>query len=131
MCSSGESSSRSDAFSSRNVPFVDSSVETLGAAVEYIRRDHGGSAICTVRCVREHIRAKETATGSSTRSRSGRKRRTHDADRAGRAVHGRKIFAADRVLRTHNISTLLSTNGTFLDEKASERLLDSPLEHIT
>jgi radical SAM protein with 4Fe4S-binding SPASM domain len=31
----------------------------------------------------------------------------------------------------HGISTLISTNGTLLDEKASARLLDSPLEHIT
>ncbi len=31
----------------------------------------------------------------------------------------------------HGISTLLSTNGTLLDEKAAARLLDSPLAHIT
>src|SRR5207247_2336658 len=31
----------------------------------------------------------------------------------------------------HNTSTLLSTNGTFLDEKMSERLLATRLQHIT
>lgn len=42
-----------------------------------------------------------------------------------------KIF--DRIERCarHGIATLLSTNGTLLDEQAAARLLDSPLEHIT
>jgi radical SAM protein with 4Fe4S-binding SPASM domain len=31
----------------------------------------------------------------------------------------------------HGIYTLLSTNGTLLDERASERLLSTPLQHIT
>ncbi|MFB3779150.1 MAG: radical SAM/SPASM domain-containing protein [Bryobacteraceae bacterium] len=31
----------------------------------------------------------------------------------------------------HNISTLLSTNGTLLDQAASARLLASPIEHVT
>ncbi len=31
----------------------------------------------------------------------------------------------------HNISTLLSTNGTLLDEAASDRLLRTPIEHVT
>ncbi|HKX00309.1 MAG TPA: radical SAM protein [Bryobacteraceae bacterium] len=42
-----------------------------------------------------------------------------------------KIFERIEYCARHNISTLLSTNGTFLDEKLSERLLDSRLEHIT
>ncbi|MGH9661826.1 MAG: radical SAM/SPASM domain-containing protein [Bryobacteraceae bacterium] len=39
----------------------------------------------------------------------------------------------DRIERCerHNISTLLSTNGTFLDESTARRLLASPLQHIT
>ncbi len=42
-----------------------------------------------------------------------------------------KIY--DRIERCdrHGVYTLLSTNGTLLDEQASSRLLDSPLEHIT
>ena len=42
-----------------------------------------------------------------------------------------KIF--DRIERCdrHGISTLLSTNGTLLDEKMAEKMLKSKLEHIT
>jgi radical SAM protein with 4Fe4S-binding SPASM domain len=43
----------------------------------------------------------------------------------------RKIFDRIEYCERHNISTLLSTNGTFLDEKTCERILDSTLEHIT
>lgn len=42
-----------------------------------------------------------------------------------------KIFHRIEYCERHNISTLLSTNGTFLDEKLAARLLDSPLEQIT
>ncbi len=42
-----------------------------------------------------------------------------------------KIFERIEFCRRHGISTLLSTNGTFLDEKTAARLLDSPLSHIT
>jgi len=49
----------------------------------------------------------------------------------GEPFMDRKIFERIEYCEQHNISTLLSTNGTFLDEKTAERLLDSPLEHIT
>jgi radical SAM protein with 4Fe4S-binding SPASM domain len=42
-----------------------------------------------------------------------------------------KIFDRIEYCDRHNISTLLSTNGTLLDEKMSQRLLETPLEHIT
>ncbi|HYM09112.1 MAG TPA: radical SAM protein [Bryobacterales bacterium] len=42
-----------------------------------------------------------------------------------------QIFERIEYCRRHNISTLLSTNGTFLDEKTAERLLASSLDHIT
>ncbi len=42
-----------------------------------------------------------------------------------------KIFERIEYCRRHNISTLLSTNGTFLDERTSVRLLATGLEHIT
>jgi MoaA/NifB/PqqE/SkfB family radical SAM enzyme len=42
-----------------------------------------------------------------------------------------KIFERIEYCRKHNIHTLLSTNGTFLDEKTCERILNSPLSHIT
>jgi len=42
-----------------------------------------------------------------------------------------KIFERIEFCHRHSISTLLSTNGTFLDEKLAVRVLDSPLEQIT
>jgi radical SAM protein with 4Fe4S-binding SPASM domain len=42
-----------------------------------------------------------------------------------------RIFERIEYCARHNISTLLSTNGTFLDEATADRLLRSPLEHIT
>src|ERR1700686_3741062 len=42
-----------------------------------------------------------------------------------------KIFERIEYCNQHSISTLLSTNGTFLDENTSERLLSTPIEHIT
>ncbi|MBV9508301.1 MAG: SPASM domain-containing protein [Acidobacteriia bacterium] len=42
-----------------------------------------------------------------------------------------RIFDRVAFCHRHSISTLLSTNGTFLDERVSARVLDSPLEQIT
>lgn len=41
------------------------------------------------------------------------------------------IYRRIEFCHRHSISTLLSTNGTLLDEKHAARLLDSPLEQIT
>lgn len=41
------------------------------------------------------------------------------------------IFDRIHHCQQHGISSLISTNGTLLDENASERLLATPLEHIT
>jgi radical SAM protein with 4Fe4S-binding SPASM domain len=41
------------------------------------------------------------------------------------------IFERIEFCHKHSISTLLSTNGTFLDERLSDRVLRSPLEQIT
>ena len=41
------------------------------------------------------------------------------------------IFSRIEFCHQHSISTLLSTNGTFLDQKVAERLLQTPLEQIT
>src|SRR5690242_9635200 len=49
----------------------------------------------------------------------------------GEPFMDRKIFDRIEYCERHGIATLLSTNGTFLDEKTSERLLNSPLAHIT
>jgi MoaA/NifB/PqqE/SkfB family radical SAM enzyme len=42
-----------------------------------------------------------------------------------------QIFQRIEFCHRHSISTLLSTNGTFLDERCSTKVLDSPLEQIT
>ena len=42
-----------------------------------------------------------------------------------------KIFDRIEYCQRHGISTLLSTNGTLLDEEMADRLLRSPLAHIT
>ncbi|HEU0123296.1 MAG TPA: radical SAM protein [Bryobacteraceae bacterium] len=42
-----------------------------------------------------------------------------------------KIFERIEFCGQHKVFTLLSTNGTLLDAKATERLLDTDLEHIT
>jgi radical SAM protein with 4Fe4S-binding SPASM domain len=42
-----------------------------------------------------------------------------------------KIYERIEFCHRHSVSTLLSTNGTFLDEKASARLLGTPLEQLT
>src|SRR5579871_1064738 len=41
------------------------------------------------------------------------------------------IYRRIEFCHQHSISTLLSTNGTLLDERHAARLLDSPLEQIT
>ncbi len=49
----------------------------------------------------------------------------------GEPFMDRKIFDRIEYCERHQISTLLSTNGTFFDEKTCARLLETPLEHIT
>lgn len=42
-----------------------------------------------------------------------------------------KIFDRIEFCERHRVHTLLSTNGTLLDEASAKRILDSPLAHIT
>src|SRR5271155_5546635 len=49
----------------------------------------------------------------------------------GEPFMDRKIFDRIEYCERHGVSTLLSTNGTFLDEKLAERLLATRLQHIT
>jgi len=42
-----------------------------------------------------------------------------------------RIFDRIEYCHRHSIATLLSTNGTFLDERLAARVLDSPLDEIT
>jgi radical SAM protein with 4Fe4S-binding SPASM domain len=49
----------------------------------------------------------------------------------GEPFMDRKIFDRIECCERHGIATLLSTNGTFLDEKMAAQLLNAPLAHIT
>ena len=49
----------------------------------------------------------------------------------GEPFMDRKIFDRIEFCQRHGVATLLSTNGTFLDEAMAQRLLDSSLQHIT
>jgi radical SAM protein with 4Fe4S-binding SPASM domain len=49
----------------------------------------------------------------------------------GEPLLDRAIFDRIAYCEQPGISSLISTNGTLLDEAAAKRLLDSPLEHIT
>jgi radical SAM protein with 4Fe4S-binding SPASM domain len=49
----------------------------------------------------------------------------------GEPFMDRKIFDRIEFCEKHGVATLLSTNGTFLDEALAARLLDSRLRHIT
>jgi radical SAM protein with 4Fe4S-binding SPASM domain len=49
----------------------------------------------------------------------------------GEPLLDNKIFERIEYCEKHGVSTLLSTNGTLLDEAAAEKLLRTPLEHIT
>ena len=49
----------------------------------------------------------------------------------GEPFMDKQIFERIEYCHRHSISTLLSTNGTFLDERYTEKVLESPLEQIT
>jgi radical SAM protein with 4Fe4S-binding SPASM domain len=49
----------------------------------------------------------------------------------GEPFMDRKIFDRIEYCERHGVSTLLSTNGTFLDEALGAKLLNTPLQHIT
>ena len=49
----------------------------------------------------------------------------------GEPLLDRKIFDRIEYCERHDIHTLLSTNGTLLDDQEIERILESPLAHIT
>ena len=49
----------------------------------------------------------------------------------GEPLLDRAIFGRIELCHRHSISTLLSTNGTLLDERNAQRLLATPLEQLT
>lgn len=106
-----------------------------GLPVEYIVETTAKCNIYCPMCPREtHKQPKEDMTDEIfTRlvRESGRSAEHMMLIGLGEPLLDRQIFDRIEYCEKHNISTLLSTNGTLLDEQASERLLATPLEHIT
>jgi len=106
-----------------------------GLPVEYIVETTAKCNIYCPMCPREtHKQPKEDMTDEIfTRlvRESGRSAEHIMLIGLGEPLLDRQIFERIEYCEKHNISTLLSTNGTLLDEQASERLLATPLEHIT
>ncbi|MBS1875765.1 MAG: SPASM domain-containing protein [Acidobacteria bacterium] len=106
-----------------------------GLPVEYIVETTAKCNLYCPMCPREtHAQPKEDMTdGVFDRlvRESGRSAEHMMLIGLGEPLLDRKIFDRIEYCERHRISTLLSTNGTLLDEKASARLLDTPLEHVT
>src|SRR5579871_4661920 len=102
--------------------------------VEYIVETTAKCNLYCPMCPREtHKQPKEDMTDAIFErlvSESGRSAEHMMLIGLGEPFMDRHIFDRIEYCQRHNISTLLSTNGTFLDESASARLLDSSLEHI-
>lgn len=106
-----------------------------GLPVEYIVETTAKCNLYCPMCPREtHIQPKEDMTDvvfERLVRESGRTAEHMMLIGLGEPFLDRKIFDRIEYCDRHNVSTLLSTNGTLLDEAASERLLATPLEHIT
>jgi radical SAM protein with 4Fe4S-binding SPASM domain len=106
-----------------------------GLPVEYIVETTAKCNLYCPMCPREtHKQPKEDMTEAVFErlvSESGRSAEHMMLIGLGEPFLDPLIFDRIEYCERHNISTLLSTNGTLLDEEASERLLKTPLEHIT
>ena len=106
-----------------------------GLPVEYIVETTAKCNLYCPMCPREtHKQPKEDMTEeifARLVSESGRSAEHMMLIGLGEPFMDRKIFDRIEYCARHNISTLLSTNGTFFDEKTCARLLETPLEHIT
>ncbi len=103
--------------------------------VEYIVETTAKCNIYCPMCPREtHPQPKEDMTEETFRalvSQSGATAEHMMLIGLGEPLLDPKIFDRISHCDQHGVSTLISTNGTLLDEKAAEKLLSSPLEHIT
>src|ERR1051326_4838634 len=106
-----------------------------GLPVEYIVETTAKCNLYCPMCPREtHKQPKEDMTDEIFNrlvEESGRSAEHMMLIGLGEPFMDRKIFDRIEYCEQHGISTLLSTNGTFLDENLAARLLASPLEHIT
>jgi radical SAM protein with 4Fe4S-binding SPASM domain len=106
-----------------------------GLPVEYIVETTAKCNLYCPMCPREtYIQPKEDMTDEIfTRlvAESGRSAEHMMLIGLGEPFLDPKIFDRIEYCDRHKIYTLLSTNGTLLDEKATARVLESPLEHMT
>jgi len=106
-----------------------------GLPVEYIVETTAKCNLYCPMCPREtHKQPKEDMTEeifSRLVRESGKSAEHMMLIGLGEPFMDRKIFDRIEYCERHKISTLLSTNGTFFDEKTCARLLETPLEHIT
>jgi radical SAM protein with 4Fe4S-binding SPASM domain len=106
-----------------------------GLPVEYIVETTAKCNLYCPMCPREtHIQPKEDMTDEIFERlvrESGRSAEHMMLIGLGEPFLDKSIFERIEYCERHKVSTLLSTNGTLLDEKAAERLLGTPLEHIT
>lgn len=106
-----------------------------GLPVEYIVETTAKCNLYCPMCPREtHLQPKEDMADeifARLVRESGRTAEHMMLIGLGEPFLDRKIFDRIEYCDRHRISTLLSTNGTLLDENASARLLETPLEHIT
>jgi radical SAM protein with 4Fe4S-binding SPASM domain len=106
-----------------------------GLPVEYIVETTAKCNLYCPMCPREtHRQPKEDMPDEIFRrlvSESGRSAEHMMLIGLGEPFLDPDIFDRIEYCERHRISTLLSTNGTLLDEAAADRILRSPLEHIT
>jgi radical SAM protein with 4Fe4S-binding SPASM domain len=109
--------------------------DVQGLPVEYIVETTAKCNIYCPMCPREtHPQPKEDMTDAVFErlvNESSRSAEHMMLIGLGEPFLDRKIFERIEYCSKHNVSTLLSTNGTLLDERMAERLLAAPLEHIT
>ena len=109
--------------------------ELSGLPVEYIVETTAKCNLYCPMCPREtHKQPKEDMTDEIFERlvrESGRSAEHMMLIGLGEPFMDRKIFDRIEYCERHSVSTLLSTNGTLLDEQMAARLLDTPLEHIT
>jgi radical SAM protein with 4Fe4S-binding SPASM domain len=106
-----------------------------GLPVEYIVETTAKCNLYCPMCPREtHLQPKEDMTDAIF------ERLVHESGASaehmmliglGEPFLDRGIFDRIEYCERHGISTLLSTNGTLLDERAAERLLNTSIEHVT
>ena len=103
--------------------------------VEYIVETTAKCNLYCPMCPREtHKQPKEDMTDAIFQrlvQESGRSAEHMMLIGLGEPFLDKKIFDRIEYCDRHKVSTLLSTNGTLLDEATADRLLRTPLEHIT